>query len=203
MLICYGVTPEVGRAAEPVGDGGFEIGYVTDDGLEHRVSLSQAWATPFESCSPIRRFTSHKGQRHLSGLWWSATTGGTRLRVVDSRYEGFKFTLTDVVADNVSAGGFYLGPVTRRPSELEDLGLIGCVVRVAGEVVMTAAGAAVMGHPAASVAWLANQLAAEGEGLRAGQLVFSGGVTAPVPVVAGGSVTFQFGGLGSIEVAGA
>jgi hypothetical protein len=53
----------VRRAAEPVGVGGFEIGYVTDDGLEHRVSLSQAWATPFESCSPIRRFTSHKGQR--------------------------------------------------------------------------------------------------------------------------------------------
>src|SRR6478609_4478788 len=98
------LPPEVRRAAEPVGDGGFEIGYVTDDGLEHRVSLSQAWATPFESCSPIRRFTSHKGQRHLSGLWWSATTGGTRLRVVDSRYESFKFTLTDVVADNVSAG---------------------------------------------------------------------------------------------------
>ena len=64
----------MGRAAEPFGVGGFEIGYVTDDGLEHRVS--QAWATPFESCSPIRRFTSHKGQRHLSGLWWSATTGG-------------------------------------------------------------------------------------------------------------------------------
>jgi hypothetical protein len=42
----------VGRAAEPVGVGGFEIGYVTDDGLEHRGSLSQAWATPFESCSP-------------------------------------------------------------------------------------------------------------------------------------------------------
>src|SRR5882757_9761650 len=63
---CRSVTalpPEVRRAAEPVGVGGFEIGYVTDDGLEHRVSLSQAWATPFESCSPIRRFTSHKGQR--------------------------------------------------------------------------------------------------------------------------------------------
>ncbi len=66
----------MGRAAERVGVGGFEIGYVTDDGLEHRVSLSQAWATPFESCRPIRRFTSHKGQRHLSGLWWSATAGG-------------------------------------------------------------------------------------------------------------------------------
>ena len=123
--------------------------------------------------------------------------------VLDSRYESFRFTLSDVVADNASAGGFYLGPVARRPDDLVDLRLLGCVVRVDGEVTMTAAGAAVMGHPAASVAWLANQLAAEGEGLRAGQLVFSGGVTAPVPVVAGGSVTFEFDGLGAIEVYGA
>jgi 2-oxo-3-hexenedioate decarboxylase len=123
--------------------------------------------------------------------------------VLDSRYESFQFTLTDVVADNASAGAFYLGPIARRPDDLVDLRLLGCVVRVDGDVVMTAAGAAVMGHPAASVAWLANQLAAHGEGLRAGQLVFSGGVTAPVPVVAGGSVTFEFDGLGAIEVYGA
>ena len=123
--------------------------------------------------------------------------------VLDSRYEGFRFSLEDVVADNASAGGFYLGPIARRPAELPDLRLLGCVVRVDGEVAMTAAGAAVMGHPAASVAWLANQLAAEGAGLRAGQLVFSGGVTAPVPVVAGGSVTFEFDGLGALEVYGA
>ena len=124
--------------------------------------------------------------------------------VLDSRYESFKFTLSDVVADNASAGAFYLGPVARRPDELEDLRLLGAVVRVDGEVVMTAAGAAVMGHPAASVAYLANELAASGEeGLKAGQLVFSGGVTAPVPVVAGGSVTFEFDQLGTIEVTGA
>jgi 2-oxo-3-hexenedioate decarboxylase len=123
--------------------------------------------------------------------------------VLDSRYESFKFTLSDVVADNASAGAFYLGPVARRPDELDDLRLLGCVVRVDGEVAMTAAGAAVMGHPAASVAWLANQLVAEGEGLRAGQLIFSGGVTAPVPVEPGGSVTFEFDGLGAIEVYGA
>jgi 2-oxo-3-hexenedioate decarboxylase len=123
--------------------------------------------------------------------------------VLDSRYESFRFTLSDVVADNASAGAFYLGPVARRPDELGDLRLLGCVVRVDGEVAMTAAGAAVMGHPAASVAWLADQLAAEGEGLRAGQLIFSGGVTAPVPVVAGRSVTFEFDALGAIEIHGA
>ena len=121
--------------------------------------------------------------------------------VLDSRYEGFKFTLSDVVADNASAGAFYLGPLALPPADLE-LHTLGCVVRVDGEVVMTAAGAAVMGHPAASVAWLANQLAAEGESLKAGQLIFSGGVTAPVPVVPGGSVTFEFDGLGAIEVFG-
>jgi 2-oxo-3-hexenedioate decarboxylase len=123
--------------------------------------------------------------------------------VLDSRYEGFRFTLEDVVADNASAGAFYLGPIARRLDELPDLRLLGCVVRVDGEVAMTAAGAAVMGHPAASVAWLANQLAAGGEALHAGQLVFSGGVTAPVPVVAGASVTFEFDALGAIEVYGA
>jgi 2-oxo-3-hexenedioate decarboxylase len=123
--------------------------------------------------------------------------------VLDSRYESFKFTLSDVVADNASAGGFYLGPIARRPDDLGDLRLLGAVVRVDGEVAMTATGAAVMGHPAASVAWLANQLAAEGEKLRAGQIIFSGGVTAPVPVQAGRSVTFEFDQLGAIEIQGA
>jgi 2-oxo-3-hexenedioate decarboxylase len=122
--------------------------------------------------------------------------------VLDSRYESFKFTLSDVVSDNASAGAFYLGPIARRPDEIADLRLVGCNVIVGGDVTMTATGAAVMGHPAASVAWLANQLALEGEALKAGQLIFSGGVTAPVPVVAGAGVTFEFAGLGSIDVFG-
>jgi hypothetical protein len=53
-----------------------EVSYVPDDGAEHRVPLVQAWAVPLEQGLPVRRFTSRKGQRHLSGLWWSATTGG-------------------------------------------------------------------------------------------------------------------------------
>jgi 2-oxo-3-hexenedioate decarboxylase len=46
-------------------------------------------------------------------------------------------------------------------------------------------------------------LAVHGESLKAGQLIFSGGVTAPVPVLPSGSVTFEFDGLGVIEVYGA
>ena len=120
--------------------------------------------------------------------------------ILDSRYQDFRFTLADVVADNASAGRFLLGPVSRRPTDLADLRLVGCVLRVDGDVTYTAAGAAVMGHPAASVAWLANRLADAGEYLPAGSLIFSGGLTAPVPVRAGRSVCAEFDGLGAIEV---
>jgi len=59
-----------------------------------------------------------------------------------------------------------------------------------------------MGHPAASVAWLANQLAARKQHLQAGWLIFSGGLTEPVPLDRDVSVTAEFDGLGSIEVFG-
>jgi 2-oxo-3-hexenedioate decarboxylase len=120
--------------------------------------------------------------------------------VLDSRYENFRFKLPDVVADNASAAGFLLGPRAVPPAELEDLRLLGCVLRVNGEVVATAAGAAVMGHPAASVAWLVNRLAERGQALEPGMLVFSGGLTEPVPLQVGTSVTAEIDQLGTIEV---
>lgn len=120
--------------------------------------------------------------------------------VLDSRFRDFRFKLPDVIADNASAGRFFLGPRACRPGELEDLRLLGCVLRGDGDVIHTAAGAAVMGHPAASVAWLANQLAAGGEHLPAGSLVFSGGLTAAVPIRPGHAVTAEFEDLGTIEV---
>jgi hypothetical protein len=59
----------------PSATGRFEVGYVTEDGAEHRVWLDEAWLVPLEWALPMRRFGARKGQRHLSGLWWSATTG--------------------------------------------------------------------------------------------------------------------------------
>jgi 2-oxo-3-hexenedioate decarboxylase len=120
--------------------------------------------------------------------------------VLDSRYENFRFTLPDVIADNASAGAFLVGPRVARPADLGDLALLGCVLRVNGVVVDTATGAASMGHPAAAVAWLANRLASRGQALTAGMLVFTGGLTEPVPLERGVVVTADFAGLGTIEV---
>ena len=122
------------------------------------------------------------------------------LEILDSRYEGFRFRLPDVVADNASAAGVVLGPVLRPPADLPDLRLLGCVLRARGQVAATAAGAAVMGHPAAAVAWLVNRLGERGRALPAGSLVLSGGLTAPLPVHPGGVVSAELDALGTVEV---
>lgn len=54
---------------------GFDVAYVTSDGAQGRVRLEEAWALRLERAEPVRRFPSYKGQRHLPGLWFSATTG--------------------------------------------------------------------------------------------------------------------------------
>ena len=121
------------------------------------------------------------------------------IEVLDSRFRDYRFTMPDVIADNTSAGRFVVGaPVS--PDGI-DLRLAGVVLEHNGDVVATAAGAAALGHPAASVAWLVRSLAAEGEGLLAGQVVLSGGLTAAVPVRAGDVVVASIDRLGTIELA--
>src|SRR5699024_5058033 len=79
------------------------------------------------------------------------------LEIIDSRYENFNFTLPDVIADNTSAAGAIFGTDLKRPESLE-LDVVGVTLSVNGEIKALGAGAAVLGHPAHSVARLANML---------------------------------------------
>jgi len=121
------------------------------------------------------------------------------IEILDSRFLDYRFTMPDVIADNTSAGRFIVG--TPVPPDGIDLRLAGVVLEHNGDVVATAAGAAALGHPAASVAWLVRSLAAEGEGLTAGQVILSGGLTAAVPVRPGDVVVASIDRLGTIELA--
>jgi len=120
--------------------------------------------------------------------------------VLDSRYAGYKFTFDDVTADNASSAGFVLGGTAVDPYGI-DLRLTGCVLEKNGELVATAAGAAVMGHPASAVAWLVRALARRGQGLEAGHVVMAGGMTEAIPVAPGDTVVARFDRLGSVEIA--
>lgn len=121
------------------------------------------------------------------------------IEVIDSRYTDYRFTMPDVVADNSSAGRFVLG--TPVPAAGIDLRLVGVVMEQNGDVVATASGAASLGHPAAAVAWLVRSLAEHGEGLRRGDVILSGGLTAATPVSAGDAVVVTVDRLGSVELA--
>jgi 2-oxo-3-hexenedioate decarboxylase len=130
----------------------------------------------------------------------AATAGvAAGIEILDSRFVDFRFTMPDVIADNTSAGRYLVGaPV---PPDGIDLRLAGVVLEHNGEVTATAAGAAALGHPAAAVAWLVRALAAAGDGLRAGQIVLSGGLTAAVPLRPGDVVVVTIDRLGTVELA--
>ena len=119
------------------------------------------------------------------------------IEVIDSRYRDFKFDLKSVVADNTSAARFVVGGQAIRPEQV-DLRTVGVVLEKNGEPVALGAGAAVLGHPAAAIAMLANHLGRRGQEIPAGSLILSGGVTEAVAVYAGDNVTLRVQGMGSV-----
>jgi len=121
------------------------------------------------------------------------------MEIIDSRYENFKFDFASVVADNSSSARFVLGGRCRAVDEL-DLATTGLVMSKNGEPVAFGAGAAVLGHPAAAVALIANLLARRGEKLSASDVILTGGVTEATPVKAGDFLQLRMQGLGSVSV---
>ena len=120
------------------------------------------------------------------------------IEVIDSRFAKFQFTLIDVVADNASSTRFFIGSTVRPPSEV-DLGNLGMVLRRNGRIEKVGSSAAILEHPARSLARLSIMLDAVGEGLRAGQIVLAGGATAAIHVDAGDHIRLDVDGLGSVE----
>lgn len=121
------------------------------------------------------------------------------IEVIDSRYRDFKFDLKSVVADNTSASRFVVGGRAASPQSV-DLRTLGVVMEKNGQVVSLGAGAAVLGHPAAAVAMLANHLGRRGQEIPAGSVILSGGVTEAVAVEAGDHVSLRIQHLGSVSL---
>lgn len=121
------------------------------------------------------------------------------LELIDSRIRDWKITLVDTIADNASSGAVVLASRPVLPGAV-DLRLAGCTLFRNGSLVATGAGGAVLGDPVRAVAWLANVRAANGEALRAGDVVLPGSCTAAVPVAPGDSVRAEFAGIGAVHV---
>lgn len=122
--------------------------------------------------------------------------------VIDSRYEGFRFSLPDVVADNSSSAGFGVGlwRETGTFDPVDGLANLGMALEVDGRPVETGSSAAVLGHPLRSLVAAARLAAGAGLVLEAGWVVLAGAATAAVPLEPGRHVRVNAGRLGRVEV---
>jgi len=119
--------------------------------------------------------------------------------IIDSRIANWKIKIQDTIADNGSSAGLVLGSKLI-PVDAINLKHVGLVLEKNGAILETAAGAAVMGHPAQAVAWLANALGNMDLPLRKGEIILSGSFTKAFEVKKGDCFMATFGGIGSVKI---
>jgi len=122
------------------------------------------------------------------------------IELVDSRYRDYRFKSVDNIADNSSAARYVLG-APRAPCDVGDMRRVGVQLSIDGVGVDQGVGAAALDSPLAAVAWLAAHLAARGEGLRAGEVILTGGLTRAYALEPGQTACAGFGqGLGEVRL---
>ncbi len=120
------------------------------------------------------------------------------LEIIDYRTEVPR-AITDTIADNAASGGIVTGGRMVRPFDV-DIRWVGATLAKNGIIEESGVSAAIMGHPAAGIAWLVNKLGAVGEKLRKGQIVLAGSFTRPVDIAAGDVIHADYGPLGAIGI---
>lgn len=117
------------------------------------------------------------------------------LELIDSRYQDFKFTLPEVIADNASSSGFVVGG-WHCPKR--DFGNLGLVMSIDGRAVQVGSTAALLGDPLRSLVAAARVSAEAGEPLEAGWIVLAGGATPAEWIHPGQHISMRMQGLGSV-----
>src|SRR5690606_7638147 len=120
------------------------------------------------------------------------------LEIIDYRTEVPR-AITDTIADNAATGGVVVGGRPVRPFDV-DIRWVGATLSKNGIIEESGVSAAIMGHPAAGVAWLVNKLATVNDGLKKGDIVLAGSFTGPLNVASGDVFHADYGPLGSIGV---
>lgn len=112
---------------------------------------------------------------------------------------GYTRKVFDTISDNAANAGIITGGHKVDPTEV-DLRWCGAIVELNGVIEQTGLAAAVLGHPAQGICWIAKRFAPHGISLEPGQVLLSGSFTAPIKVKAGDKVTADYGKLGQISV---
>lgn len=117
------------------------------------------------------------------------------IEVIDSRYENFKFSLADVIADNCSSSGYCLGKWM--PAE-HQVGGLAISVSLDNEVKHAGNTDAILGNPWESVVHAARLALSHGIEIKKGNILLAGAATAAVFVEVGNEVKVDCEGFESI-----
>jgi len=126
------------------------------------------------------------------------------LEIIDARIEQFDREtrqprkLVDVICDLGAAAGVVLGTERVKPGTL-DLRWTGAILYKNDLIEETGLGAAVLGSPALSIAWLANKVSADQRGLEAGDVLLAGSFTKPVAAARDDVLRADYGPLGCLS----
>lgn len=118
------------------------------------------------------------------------------LEVIDSRYENFKFSLEDVIADNCSSAAYVLGDWLSPDTPFEGQEI---TLQINGEAVQRGNSSAILGNPLASLVEIARILHENGAVIEAGTVILAGAATPAVYLQAGDQVEGLFEGLGTVR----
>jgi 2-keto-4-pentenoate hydratase len=121
------------------------------------------------------------------------------MEIIDSRIQNWKISAVDTIADNGSSALYVLGG-KRTPIANLDFAHLGMNLSRNGEILVTGAGAAVMGNPLSAVVFLANELARQNKGLLAGEVVLSGSLAGMLTMNHGDVFTCEIRSLGKVSV---
>jgi 2-keto-4-pentenoate hydratase len=119
------------------------------------------------------------------------------LEVIDSRIIDWRIRLPDTVADNGSSARVVLGSSRVPPSDLV-LDDMDTELELDGAVIETGNTDAILGHPARSIAWLANRIWEFGIALEPGHIVLPGTCTRSVRLAGHRQVIGRIAGLGEV-----
>lgn len=119
------------------------------------------------------------------------------MEVIDSRYNQFKFTLEDVVADNTSSSGFIIGQLQSAQTFIDNCGV---TMSVNGRIVELGSTAAILGKPLRALVQVSELLFEKGQVLPAGSLVMAGAATAAYAMKPNQYISAEIQGVGSVSI---
>ena len=152
----------------------------------------------FEICVRLGRSLVPRAQPYaLEDVAQAVDAVAPAFEVVDDRNSTYPLDLLSLVADNAWNDGLVVGAFQ---SSWPDLTTERGTVECNGKIVDEGHGRDVLGHPFEPLRWLANHLSAQGQTLRAGEIVSTGSLVTTRFPAAGDHYKFSVEGVGSVEV---